>query len=170
MEPFVGEIMLFAGNYAPRGWAVCDGQLLAISQNDALFSLLGTTYGGDGRTTFALPDLRGRAPVHQGNGPGLSGRTLGSKGGEEHVTLTVNQMPSHAHPVMGSSANADSGDPAGRVLALADFNLYGVAAPAADMAAAGIGTTGGGQPHDNMMPFLAVNYCIALVGIYPARQ
>jgi len=170
MEPFVGEIMLFAGNFAPRGWAFCDGQLLAVSQNDALFSLLGTTYGGDGRTTFALPDLRGRAPLHQGHGPALSDRRLGSKGGEEHVTLTANQIPAHGHPVMASSAAADSADPAGRVLAHANINLYGTAAPAADMAAATIGTTGGGQPHDNMMPYQVIHYCIALVGIYPSRQ
>ena len=114
-EPFVGEIRMFAGNFAPRGWAYCDGQLLAVSQNDALFSLFGTIYGGDGRTTFGLPDLRGRFPIHAGQGPGLSNRRLGSKGGAETVTVTANQLPSHTHPIKGTNDNATASDPAGQL-------------------------------------------------------
>ena len=115
-EPFVGEIRMFAGNFAPRGWAFCDGQLLAVSQNDALFSLLGTIYGGDGRTTFGLPDLRGRVPIHAGSGPGLSPRRLGAKAGAENVTLTVNQLPSHSHRLSGSANLASESRPEGNVL------------------------------------------------------
>ncbi|HZD04287.1 MAG TPA: tail fiber protein, partial [Longimicrobiales bacterium] len=116
-EPFVGEIRMFAGNFAPRGWAFCDGQLLAVSQNDALFSLLGTIYGGDGRTTFGLPDCRGRIPLHAGSGPGLTPRALGSKGGAGKVTLTVNQLPSHTHPLQGSTDNGLDPNPGGNLLA-----------------------------------------------------
>ena len=124
-EPYVGEIRMFAGNFAPRGWAFCDGQLLAVSQNDALFSLLGTIYGGDGRTTFGLPDVRGRVPVHQGTGPGLSQRRLGSKGGSEDVTLTSNQLASHSHDFNANTALADSEMPTGRVVAQGDgVNFY----------------------------------------------
>ena len=112
-EPFVGEIRMFAGNFAPRGWSLCDGQLVAVSQNDALFSLLGTIYGGDGRTTFGLPDMRGRIPIHAGTGPGLSQRRLGAKGGTERETITVTQMPSHTHPLHGTDDPGDTPNPAG---------------------------------------------------------
>ena len=124
-EPFVGEVRMFAGNFAPRGWAFCDGQLLAVSQNDALFSLLGTIYGGDGRTTFGLPDMRGRVAIHAGSGPGLSPRRLGAKAGSEKETLTVNQMPSHTHAWQGSTANTIFAPPSGRLVGTqTQINLY----------------------------------------------
>ena len=171
-EPFVGEIRMFAGNFAPRGWAYCDGQLLAVSQNDALFSLLGTVYGGDGRTTFGLPDMRGRIPIHAGTGPGLSQRRLGAKSGAETVTVTVNQMPSHSHDVPVSAAGASSGNPSGKVSASsAPTNIYSTAlANAQEMSSAAISSTGGSQPHTNLMPFLCVHFIIALFGIYPSRH
>ncbi len=145
MEPFLGEIMLFGGSFAPRGWALCDGQILSINQNQSLFSLLGTIYGGDGRTTFALPDLRGRAPLHQGTGPGLTPRSMGYKSGSEQVALSQNQMPSHTHALMASTDEADSAEAAGRVLADTNAALYSMATPLADMSNQAIGTTGGGQ-------------------------
>lgn len=171
-EPFVGEIRMFAGNFAPRGWAFCDGQLLAVSQNDALFSLLGTIYGGDGRTTFGLPDLRGRIPIHAGTGPGLSQRRLGAKGGAENVTLTVNQLPPHNHDVPASASGASSGNPAGNVSAnTAPTNVYSTSlATAQTMNSAAVSATGGSRSHTNLMPFLCVNFIIALVGIYPSRH
>ena len=170
-EPFVGEIRMFAGNFAPRGWAFCDGQLLAVSQNDALFSLLGTIYGGDGRTTFGLPDLRGRIPIHAGHGPGLSERRLGAKGGSETETLTVNQLPSHGHPLTGSNAAATTTDPVGNAPAqgLADY-LNPRPPPALQMSNQALSNTGGSQPHTNMMPYLCVSFIIALFGIYPSRS
>ncbi len=170
-EPFVGEIRMFAGDFAPRGWAYCDGQLLAVSQNDALFSLFGTIYGGDGRTTFGLPDMRGRIPIHAGTGPGLSQRRLGARGGLENVTLTVNQMPSHGHAMQASTAPADSGYPAGRVVANTDpLPIYNT--EPADTPATGTETdaTGGSQNHTNIMPFLCIHFIVALFGIYPSRQ
>ncbi len=170
-EPFVGEIRMFAGNFAPRGWAFCDGQLLAVSQNDALFSLLGTIYGGDGRTTFGLPDLRGRIPLHQGTGPGLSARRLGSKGGAERETLTTNQLASHTHDWNANTADATTAAPAGKVLAKAvNFRFWEPANPNTDLASTTIANTGGSQPHNNLMPTLCINFIIALVGIYPSRQ
>lgn len=170
-EPFVGEIRMFAGNFAPRGWAFCDGQLLAVSQNDALFSLLGTIYGGDGRTTFGLPDLRGRIPIHAGTGPGLSPRRLGSKGGEEAVTLTVNQLPSHTHPLQASADSATGPNPATSVLAetLTD-RVYRDDTQDVNMAPSSITSVGGSQAHTNIMPFLCVHFIIALFGIYPSRH
>lgn len=170
-EPFVGEIRMFAGNFAPRGWAFCDGQLLAVSQNDALFSLLGTIYGGDGRTTFGLPDLRGRIPIHAGHGPGLSERRLGSKGGAEKETLTVNQLPSHTHPWQASTTIADESAPSANVTAQPSaVNLYFSASPAVNLAGAAISNDGGSRSHTNMMPFLCVHFIIALFGIYPSRH
>lgn len=170
-EPFVGEIRMFAGNFAPRGWAFCDGQLLAVSQNDALFSLFGTIYGGDGRTTFGLPDLRGRIPIHAGSGPGLSPRRLGAKGGEEKVTLTVNQLPSHTHPLTGTASGATTIDPVGNAPAqgLADYlNPRGPAV--GQMSGLSITNTGGSRSHTNLMPFLCVHFIVALFGIYPSRH
>jgi microcystin-dependent protein len=168
-EPFVGEIRMFAGNFAPSGWSLCDGQLLAVSQNDALFSLLGTIYGGDGRTTFGLPDLRGRIPIHTGSGPGLSTRQLGAKGGAENVTLTTNQLPSHTHPVKGTNDIGNSTEPAGRLPASSNtIDLYVSTAPTVDFNAAAVPGTGGSQSHNNLMPFLCINFIIALVGIYPS--
>ncbi len=170
-EPFVGEIRMFAGNFAPRGWAFCDGQLLAVSQNDALFSLLGTIYGGDGRTTFGLPDLRGRIPIHAGTGPGLSPRRLGAKAGAEKVTLTVNQLPSHTHPFQASTDLAQSPDPGGNVVSQSTLvDLYIIEPPSAAMAASSITNVGGSRDHTNLMPFLCINFIIALVGIYPSRH
>lgn len=170
-EPFVGEIRMFAGNFAPRGWAFCDGQLLAVSQNDALFSLLGTVYGGDGRTSFGLPDFRGRLPIHAGHGPGLSERRLGSKGGAEEVTLTVNQLPSHDHPLQGSSASANSLNPGGALLATAQSQVYfNREETMTNLNAGSVGDSGGSRSHTNLMPFLCVHFIIALVGIYPSRH
>jgi microcystin-dependent protein len=170
-EPFVGEIRMFAGNFAPRGWAFCEGQLLAVSQNDALFSLLGTIYGGDGRTTFALPDMRGRIPLHQGTGPGLSARQLGSKSGAERVTLTTNQLASHSHDWNANTAAATDTAPQGKVLAEGvPVRLFKQEAQDVDMASSTIANTGGSQPHTNLMPTLCVHFIIALVGIYPSRH
>lgn len=170
-EPFVGEIRMFAGTFAPQGWAFCDGQLLAISENDALFSLLGTIYGGDGQTTFGLPDLRGRLPVHAGSGPGLSPRNLGSNGGAESVTLTTNQLPSHTHAATGSGASGTDANPGGNFLAGSTVVApYVQETPDTPFAATAITATGGNQPHANLMPYLCVHFIIALFGIYPSRQ
>jgi microcystin-dependent protein len=162
---------MFAGNFAPRGWAFCDGQLLAVSQNDALFSLLGTIYGGDGRTTFGLPDLRGRIPIHAGHGPGLSERRLGAKGGEEKVTLTVNQMPSHGHPLQGSSNLATVPNPQSNVVATSTtVDAYINEQPTQNLSSTAVTNIGGSRSHTNLMPFLCINFIIALVGIYPSRH
>lgn len=171
-EPYVGEIRMFAGNFAPRGWAFCDGQLLAVSQNDALFSLLGTIYGGDGRTTFGLPDLRGRIPIHAGDGPGLSDRRLGAKLGAEQVTLTPNQIPVHTHSVPADAAAGNStGDVNTAIAAGTTDRAY--TSEATNLTAFSSGTvqnTGGSQSHYNLMPYNCINYIIALVGIYPSRH
>ena len=170
-EPFVGEIMMFAGTFAPRGWAFCDGQLLLINQNDALFSLLGTTYGGDGRTTFGLPDLRGRIPMHAGTGPGLSNRPWGEKSGAESVTLLTNHLPVHSHALRADKAKGKLSSPTGNVLAHDRRDTqYSDQGPDVDMNKDAIQATGGSGSHDNMPPYLSVNYCIALVGIYPSRN
>jgi microcystin-dependent protein len=166
--PFLGEIYMFAGNFAPRGWALCAGQLLSISQNAALFSLLGTTYGGDGVSTFALPDLRGRIPVHR-SGSHVQGAVEGS----ETVTLTANQMPVHTHQLAASPAISSLDAPATDVVAdstLAGVRVYAAPSAPATMAPGTIGQTGGGQPHENRMPFLAVNFIIAMAGIFPSRN
>ncbi len=167
---YIGQIMAFGGNFAPQGWAFCDGSLLPISQYDALFSLIGTTFGGDGQTTFALPDLRGRAPLHQGQGPGLSNYVLGQSGGAQEVTLTVGQLPSHSHPAMGNSGAGTSASPSGAVWAGSPVAIYGAGAAAnVAMSATAISSSGGGQPHDNMLPFVTLSFCIALEGIYPSQ-
>ena len=169
--PFIGQITLFAGNFAPRGWAFCNGQLLAISQNTALFSILGTTYGGNGQTTFALPDLRGRVPIHPGQGPGLSPYDLGQQGGTETVTLSVSSLPAHTHSVSPGATNGaqTTNRPARAVPARG--GAY-AASPSADasMAPTSSAATGGGQPHANTQPYLGLNYIIALEGIYPSRN
>jgi microcystin-dependent protein len=168
-DPYVGEVRLFAGNFAPLGWALCQGQQLAISQNEVLFQLIGTTYGGDGENTFALPDLRSRVPLHQGNGPGLSNRVIGQQGGSEQVTLTTGQMPAHTHAQRASKAAAQAAaGSSGSVLAAAAVNLYGNGPPTTPMAAGGIASSGGGQPHENMAPFQAMNYIISLYGVFPS--
>ena len=170
-EPFLCEIRMFAGDFAPRGWALCDGQLLSISENDPLFSLLGTIYGGDGRTTFGLPDLRGRLPLHAGTGPGLTERRIGSKSGVEQVTLNSSQLPSHQHTLRASADPADSKNARGRVLAHAAEPLYAAeTSPPAPLHPSSITSTGAGQPHSNVMPFLCVHFIIALFGIYPSRH
>ncbi|GAB1309574.1 tail fiber protein [Urechidicola sp. KH5] len=171
-EPLLGEIKMFAGNFAPRGWALCNGQLLPISQYSALFSILGTTYGGDGRTTFALPDLRGRAPIHSGTGPGLMTKTLGQKGGQENVMLTIANLPSHTHDVRAVAEEGDSSLPKGKLLGSTQTgnDAYSNYSPNATMNKAMISNTGGGQQVNNMQPYLTVNYIIALQGIYPSRN
>ena len=170
-EPFAGEIKMFAGNFAPRGWAFCNGQLLAVNQNDALFSLFGTLYGGDGRTTFGLPDLRGRLPIHAGQGPGLPQYSLASKGGVENVTLTSNQLPVHTHLVKGTNTAANSTEPAGRVPASSTtIDEYVTSAPTVNFNAAAVPEVGEKSPHNNLMPFLCINFIVALFGIYPSRH
>ncbi len=163
-EPFIAEIRIFAGNFAPRGWAFCDGQLLPIAQNTALFSLIGTIYGGDGRSTTALPNMQGRAPMHSGNGPGLTSRQLGQKGGVEYITLNSLQIPAHNHYLnahnRGNAANPTD-----------VFPEDGPGQTTHDATGADIvGNTGGSQPHFNMQPFLTINFIIALVGLYPSRN
>ena len=169
--PFVGQISAFGFNFAPMGWAQCNGQLIAVSSNDALFSLLGTIYGGDGRTTFGLPDLRGRLCLHQGTGPGLTPRPIGQKGGQERVTLLAQQMPSHDHMIMGSNVAADSDDPTGRVPATTEKLFYNDAASVGPpMESNMISNNGGSQSHNNIQPTLSINWCIALFGVYPSRS
>jgi microcystin-dependent protein len=178
-EPFIGQITMFGGNFAPRGWALCDGQLLAINTNQALFSILGTTYGGDGRVTFALPDLRGRAPLHEGTGPGLTPRNLGSRGGAENVALGVNELPSHTHamndPTLKATANpANTTDPTGAALAIApaynDSELPATAMRDGSVEHPVPGAAGGGASHNNMQPYQVINFIIALQGIFPSRN
>ncbi|MGB1242177.1 MAG: phage tail protein [Chitinophagales bacterium] len=171
-EPFIGEIRIFPYNFAPRSWAFCDGQLLPIAQNTALFSLYGTTYGGDGRNTFALPNLQGRAPMHPGRGPGLTSRRLGERLGTKNVTLSVAQIPSHSH---GFGANSNAGTtntPINTVPANSGFldNEYSSESPDVDMNSGAILNTGGNQAHFNIQPFLVLNFCSALQGLYPSRS
>ncbi len=175
-EPFVGQIIMFGGNFAIRGYALCNGQLMSIAQNTALFSLLGTTFGGDGRTTFGLPDLRGRVPIHQGQGPGLSNNDLGQSAGEEQVTLNANQIPVHTHPATANAVNGpgNSNVAAGNAWAKdlgTQSATYSTSAPATPMKAGAVtvGNAGGSQPHPNMQPYLCINFLIALEGIYPSR-
>lgn len=167
-EPFLGEIRIFPYNFAPRGWAFCQGQILSIAQNTALFSLLGTTYGGNGQTTFALPDLRGRMPLGSGQGPGLSPYDLGQVSGTETVTLTTGQMPSHNHLASSTQAGAGSTRPSGNVPS--GGGAYAGASDGTRMNPAFIQNTGGSQPHENRQPCLVLNYCIALQGIFPSRN
>ena len=170
-EPFIGDIKIVGFNFVPRNWAQCDGQLLPIAQNQSLFSLLGTTFGGDGRTTFALPDMRGRAPLHQGSDPGLSPRPWGQKAGQNKVTLTIAQIPSHGHQLNASSDNATTNTPDGNLPATAvpGFNVYGDTANA-DGEVTQVSGSGDGQGHNNMQPYLALNFVIALQGGVPSRN
>ncbi len=170
-EPFVAEIRIFAGNFAPQGWAFCNGQLLPIAQNTALFSLIGTTYGGDGETTTALPNLAGRAPMHPGQGPGLTSRRLGQRGGVESVTLTEAQIPNHTHTMRAVPAPAGDDDVENdSVIARAlGMNLYAPPNNLVTMAPQTLPSTGGDQAHNNLQPFLTLNYIIALVGLYPSE-
>lgn len=171
-DPFLGEIRMFAGNYAPRYWAFCNGQMLAISDYNALFSLLGTFYGGDGRTSFGLPDMRGRLPVCFGQGPGLSAYAMGQKSGVETVTLTTEQIPSHSHTLAASGAAAAVPSPTGALPADTTASSISLYAESADVElnAASISEEGGGVPHSNLMPFLCVSFIICLQGIYPSRN
>ena len=177
-SPFVAEIRMFGFSFPPTGWAFCNGQLMPISQNTALFSLLGTFYGGDGKSTFALPNLQNSVPLHQGQGPGLTDRFIGEVGGEQFVTLNTQEMPSHNHSFVGTTANAttvtSSGNqPAkgftGNLQGNVQAKMYSTVAPNAQLNQSAIGITGGGLPHNNMMPYLTVNFCIALQGIFPPR-
>lgn len=171
-DPFVAEIRIFPFNFAPKGWAWCDGQLLPLSQNTALFSLLGTTYGGDGKSNFALPDLQGRAPMHPGQGPGLSLHDLGESGGSETVTLLESEIPSHNHS-MGAQTTPLGGVASGQNATLsrpASGNLYTATnSPQVQMASSTLAPAGGDQPHNNMQPYLTLYFCIALQGVYPPR-
>ena len=168
-QPFVGEIRMFAGNFAPAGWMFCNGALLPISENETLFNLIGTTYGGDGQETFALPNLSSRVPVHQGNFQGTP-FLLGELSGTETVTLTLNQIPAHNHLPQAQSANGTQASPANGFWADSAVAAYAGATPDTAMNPAEIGPTGGSQPHDNMVPFLAVNFIISMFGIYPSQS
>ncbi|MGO4103880.1 phage tail protein [Leifsonia sp. YAF41] len=172
-QPYIGEIRLFGGNFAPAGWAYCNGQLMPISENDTLFNLIGTTYGGDGQETFALPDLQGRIPMHQGTRPGGSTYRLSDKGGVETITLSPEQIPPHSHTPMASAALASSTSAAGVVSASwpdAPYNKVGGAVTAFPLAPEAVGGTGGGQPHENMPPFLGLSFIISLFGIFPSQS
>jgi len=172
-DPFIAEIRIFAGNFAPRGWAFCNGQLLQISQNTALFSLVGTTFGGDGRTTLGLPNLQDRAPMHPGRGPGLTNRRLGESGGTTSVTLTELQIPHHTHSLFTRLSFADSGDPVGHNLARPQFGAMYQTNTSSDltpMNSQTLPSAGGSQAHSNMMPYLGVYFIIALFGQYPSRS
>jgi microcystin-dependent protein len=163
-QPYVGEIRMFAGNFAPAGWMFCEGQLLPISENETLFNLIGTTYGGDGQSTFGLPDLRGRLPIHQGNG-----FVLAETGGVEEITLTISQIPAHSHPFLASTSPAESAMPAGNVPAeSSQLALYMDDTPNQPMNAQSITSTGGSQPHNNFQPYLCVDFIISLFGIFPS--
>ncbi len=163
-NPFVGEIRMFAGNFAPAGWAFCAGQLLPISENETLFQLIGTTYGGDGQSTFALPDLRGRVPIHKGNG-----FILAETGGAEEITLSVNQLPAHSHPLVATTSAGTAASPQGNVLAASgSSNVYRPAPGAAALAPEAVGSAGGSQPHSNLQPYLGMNFIISLFGIFPS--
>jgi microcystin-dependent protein len=164
-EPYLAEIRIVGFNFAPRGYALCDGQLLPINQNQSLYSLLGTTYGGDGRTTFGLPDLRGRVPVHVGEGI-----SLGSPGGAESVALDATRIPAHGHALRGTAAQADSGDPVGRLAAGADAQVYEQPGALVETAAEAVAPTGAGAAHPNMQPYLVVSFVIALQGLFPPRN
>ena len=168
-EPFLAEIRMVGFNFAPRGWAFCDGQILPINQNQSLYSLLGTTYGGDGRTSFALPDLRSRVPIHTGDSGDNISYQLGQKTGEETHALSAAEMPQHTHVAQGVSDSADNTDPAGKQFA-STSGLYHAASSLVKMDRSNIPNVGGGQSHDNMQPYLTVNYCIALRGLFPSRN
>jgi microcystin-dependent protein len=163
-QPYVGEIRIFAGNFPPSGWMFCEGQLLPISENETLFQLIGTTYGGDGQSTFGLPDLRGRIPIHQGNG-----FTLAENGGAEEITLTVAQIPAHSHPMLASTSPGTQNDPTNQVTAASpSIKLYIGDVPDSNLAPQAVGSTGGSQPHNNFEPYLCVDFIISLFGIFPS--
>jgi microcystin-dependent protein len=171
-NPFIAEIRIFPFNFPPKGWAFCDGQLMSISQNTALFSLLGTTYGGDGKSNFALPNMQGSAPMHPGQGPGLSLHDLGETGGSDTVTLLQSETPSHSHGLTASNQQGTDQSPLNEMFAggVGGIDLYAAPASIVQLANATVAPAGGSQPHNNLMPYLTVNFCIALQGIYPARS
>jgi microcystin-dependent protein len=164
-EPFLSEIRIFSFNFPPRGWAFCNGQFLPINQNQALFALLGTTYGGNGQTTFALPNLQGRASLHEGNG-----HTLGEAAGSTSVTVNIQQLPTHTHAMMGSGTTGDVPVPSNTVLAETPANIYGDPVNLTTLNPVNVSSVGGSQPHNNMMPYLVLNFCIALQGIFPSQN
>lgn len=165
-QPFIGEIRMFAGNFAPVGWSFCNGAIIPIDQNDALFNLIGTTYGGDGQTTFALPNLQSRVPIHVG--PGFA---LGQSGGTETVTLTTSQIPAHSHvPLCNGSPGTQQGPDNGFWAEPSSGTIYSTAAPSLAMASSAIGSAGGSQPHDNMIPFLVINFILSLFGVFPSQS
>ena len=169
-QPYVGEIRMFAGNFAPVGWLLCEGQRLSISEYDALYNLIGTTYGGDGQQTFQLPDLRGRVPVCSGTGPGLGSRVIGEAAGVEEVTLTLNQLATHEHAAAAVGANGNQANPIGNALAGSQATaLYSPGEPDVQLAPSAVTIAGGSRPHDNVQPSLCINYIIALYGIYPSQ-
>ncbi len=168
-SPYVGEIRMFAGNFAPAGWAFCDGSLLAISENEVLFNLIGTTYGGDGQQTFALPDLRGRVPIHMGSGGGGT-YFIGQNGGEEQVWLSTGQLPAHSHVPQAYSGSGSQANPAGNVWAQSTNLPYSSNAPTAAMDPNAICPDGGSQPHDNMIPYVGINFIISLFGVFPTQN
>jgi microcystin-dependent protein len=170
-QPFVGEIRMFGGNFPPNGWAICDGSLMPISQNDTLFNLIGTTYGGDGQNTFGLPNLLGRVPVHQGTGPFGTTYVIGELAGVESVTLTSNQIPVHNHTILANAGGADASSPSGNVIASGSSGpRWFATSHAVALAPAALGNAGGSQPHDNMIPFLVINFIISLFGIFPSQN
>jgi microcystin-dependent protein len=173
MDPFVAEIRIFPFNFAPKGWAFCDGQILPLSQNTALFSLLGTTYGGDGKSNFALPDMQGNAPMHPGQGPGLSLHDLGETGGSETVTLLESEIPSHSHTMVAYTVAGNRLTPGGNSLSRANgstpYLTNSPQPPTVNMSDNAVTPAGGDQPHNNMQPYLTLNFCIALQGVYPPR-
>jgi microcystin-dependent protein len=173
MDPFVAEIRIFGFNFAPKGWAFCDGQLLPLSQNTALFSLLGTTYGGDGKSNFALPNMQGNAPMHPGQGPGLSLHDLGETGGSETVTLLISEIPSHSHSLFANAVAGDTNSPSPSVSLARSKNATAYQSTTnqnlVQLADNAIAPAGGDQPHNNMMPYLTLNFCIALQGVFPPR-
>jgi microcystin-dependent protein len=168
-EPFLAEVRIVGFNFAPRGWAFCDGQILPINQNQSLYSLLGTTYGGDGRTSFALPEMRGRVPIHVGSSNGSS-HLLGQKSGEETHTLSANEVPQHTHVLNATTNSATSDSPTGKYLARGAADAYGPLTNMANMGTGTVANVGGGQAHENMQPYIAVNFCIALTGLFPSRN
>jgi microcystin-dependent protein len=168
-EGFIGEVKMFAGNFAPRGWAFCEGQMMQISKYQSLYAILGTTYGGDGRTTFALPDLRGRVAIHPGTGPSLSTKRLGQQGGAETVTLNTSQLPNHSHQFKTTTDQANSKNPTNATLATSKTEIYSNNTASINMQDV-IGKTGGNQPHENMPPYTSINFIICLQGIFPSRN
>ena len=169
-QPFIGEIRMFGGSFAPVGWAFCDGQLIPISENDALFTLIGTTYGGDGQQTFALPNLQSRVPIHAGTGPGLTNKQLGEMAGVEAVTLTTQQIPAHTHTMLGSADPASVKGGTGQVMGRGPSEIYASEYTPDFLSPQSITPQGGSQPHTNQQPYLVLNFCIALQGIFPSQN